>query len=490
MKKLRRSALRALSGTTGILSRLTLFIQAARQREVFSRVDNQRFVFFPYTTAGCLLQHQAFGNYLEGLGSSVAVIDVASRNQILERHLGQTPVVDGDISFPNVTSLLDYLEELVEKSSLLSRGIMDSYMRLSSPDAFGREFRVDAPFVSWAKAQVDVGRELAKGGTDFIFGDGVYLPNIAVLDAAISLGKRCWTLNPLGDFRELKPPEEYRSEIVSIENLRSLVEQEPGLLEKARRYRGLRFSGRDENDLDAMEAFRETKKKSLKKVDGKKILFLHVLRDANDIQLDDQRTAPFRNYLEWTEFALSQISSEPEAWAIRTHPSSKFYAGESEIMENLLRRHNLSSITRADAISTSQILSSGLPVFTHSGTIALEAAASGYRAFSSLKPSLQDFSIQAYSAEQYGAFMRLPYEEASPPLDSERADLACVALLILSERDRFPFSPRLGHPAKSDPLSFRISELKQIVDLLWISLRTHPFEIFGKSAETLFRRSE
>jgi hypothetical protein len=93
---------------------------------------------------------------------------------------------------------------------------------------------------------------------------------------------------------------------------------------------------------------------------------------SDDIVLND--------YFLWTREMFKIISKDPSHWYIKIHPASKLYPKDFDLINRLMAKFDIpKEIIIPEEISTLQVLRSKAPIFTHSGTIALESAALGQR---------------------------------------------------------------------------------------------------------------
>lgn len=251
---------------------------------------------------------------------------------------------------------------------------------------------------------------------------------------------------------------------------------------------GRRFGGGLRADSDSRNAHGGKQKLSVIET-GKKVLFLHAFRDANSVPIEADsfsKNLLFTNYFEWADFCFRVISEEPNSWLIRQHPSSRFYPGDAEILERLLDRHGLEkSVLMSNAIPTSEIIASRAPVFTHSGTIALETAYSGYRAIVCSTIFPEPLVDRARNTAELEHKMLRPYEEGRKRIDARKLRLAAGALLM--ER-QVPTGTTLTatppQPSRTSPVSYQISSAKQQVSLVgklfFPSERSHLREVANK----------
>lgn len=160
---------------------------------------------------------------------------------------------------------------------------------------------------------------------------------------------------------------------------------------------------------------------------------MHAFRDASDFSVSSGGSpwqVSLRTYSEWADFCLSEIAKDKENWAIRPRPSGWGYPGDTEIFRGLMTKHGLQGITSANGVSVRAILEARLPVFSPSGTVALEAAAFEYKAFVASNLFPDTFAVRAKSPGEYGRNLKLQFEEARILISNESHIEAAKFLLI------------------------------------------------------------
>lgn len=105
-------------------------------------------------------------------------------------------------------------------------------------------------------------------------------------------------------------------------------------------------------------------------------IFLHVFRDSPFHSIDRHRL--FIDYVDWIRHTLNIIRSTPTKWALKLHPSAKFW-GENQyhIINKIIAGVELGDNILIDnrSIPSVAILNKLNKVITYNGTVALEAIA-------------------------------------------------------------------------------------------------------------------
>lgn len=425
--------------------------------------------FFPYGTRACQLQHAMFGAYLSSRGAVVRQVDSLERRQQVDQIFREKAVnsdFTGEKRFRSVPELMDYLQGLGNGDAFIARGIVDSYLKMGTIDEISTRLAVSANFENWVLSQIEYGKNVASMIDGVICGDSSYLPNRSILGACISSGKPAWVLNPSGLWKKIELDSDEVFSRLLIEDIEKRA-QEAAESKSARTGsnwpRPRKVMSQDERNASLGDASIPNS------LIGRKVVFLHIFRDANGMPLTSEegnRVALFRSYLEWADALFSQISIDPESWAYREHPSSHYYPGDREILLNLLRRHGLQNLQNANGVAVGAILSRKLPVYTHSGSIVLEAAVAGYKAHTCSLLYPEEFSKPSLTHEAFLSAVSLPFSEAVEEIrPANYRHLAKLAQSHRKHQETFPLLPSKGEPNRDSPLHFLASDISQLGSL-------------------------
>jgi hypothetical protein len=113
-------------------------------------------------------------------------------------------------------------------------------------------------------------------------------------------------------------------------------------------------------------------------------IFLHCVRDAAQDPINRDRLAEVEggDLFQWTLGVLGAAARDPGSWLIKPHPSMDHYPGERAIVKRAILSLGLEQRSLVRAPSRQQVIDNRLRVLTHTGTVALECAASGFKAMS------------------------------------------------------------------------------------------------------------
>lgn len=342
----------------------------------------------PFSTPACMIQHEFIAKYLSQLGAKCTLAPLAGAFP----NLAQSPTPDDWLEFPDTTALFDFLEERL-KNPFYSIGIIDSVLRTASPEDILGSPRLSAGWVLQMEGLPELAEVLVERYRTIVLGDDCYAEGRALSSAITSRGKNGWVINPGKNFRKIEPPQDLTSEI---------------------------RQNRPNNGPSSERLFKRKRVAIAKNLGNppaisksavKKVLFLHVLTDAN--QTDLNHTHPtFRTYLEWTRFTLEVIQAQRGEWIIKPHPDAKRYPNESRLLEMVFRDAGLSVDLLDKAPTKREIFEAEWPIYTHSGTITWEAALLGRRVFACSAVAPADLSIQALSPDAWTEALRMNPEDA------------------------------------------------------------------------------
>lgn len=333
-------------------------------------------LFMPYLSADCIALHSAVAESLQrnGLASSaVCVVDPKSLgNQRNDRVPSAASAYYGD--------RISELADLAGDSHDIARGYVDQYRRTVPVDAFFDRRPLDATFVSNLLSLTTFARNAVSRAKVLVLPDLAYALNRSVAEFARQQGKRLFLLNPHGRFREvnLRAPfamESDLSELFSSQLVRQLDES------RAPAHQPIGdTSSRDWNVQAAMESANG----ELEIASECTTIFLHCVRDAGQDPISRDRLAEVDggDLFQWTLGVLGAAARDPGSWLIKPHPSMDHYPGERAIVKRAISALGLEQRSLVRGPSRQQVIDNRLRVLTHTGTIALECAASGFKAMS------------------------------------------------------------------------------------------------------------
>lgn len=420
------------------------------QEEPTARL-NGTFLLFPHGDSGNRLLHGLFAETLTLRGVPAEVVGGKPRWTSEWKDSGEyLGLPKADKHFDSFVEAIDYLESLAAGDPTLARGIIDEFMHRCPTDFFDGKYVIGYDFIEKTSLDVHSAQRAVADASGVVIGESAYVYNRALVSAAEKRRVPLWVLNTGGKWARTDSIRDEVFSPISFTEILERLEREPDLLARAKSYIDERFAGLSKLDLDSSNAFSGSGlPEGLR---GKKILALHAFRDASHLPMGGSgpsRESWFRTFFEWADFVFSQISQSADEWAIRVHPSARFYRGDSEILESLLMRHGLRNIDRADGVSTAAILENHLPVYTHNGTISAETAIFGYRSFVCANLYPEEITVFTRTKEELSAALALPFEEATPPIDPN----VTIDQLIVLLYDRFHLPLRQLRPPVGDDRS-------------------------------------
>lgn len=236
------------------------------------------------------------------------------------------------------------------------------------------------------------------------------------------------------------------------------------MLRDAEFYKYQRFAGKG-RDMDSQAAYKSGG--DFYNFELRKVLFLHAVRDANN--LTSLKTGIFNTYFEWIEFMAEAIAeNNPDGWYIKLHPSSSLYENDEDIVRTVLSRYGLEEKVSELIPQTKVILDMKMPVFTHSGTIALETAALGYKSIvvGSRYANKLVKKVLTYE-ELYSLVAETNNQNLIEPVS---ADISKAATIILyndfGQNTAFDVSPNQSVLPSIDPIYSAINNFKSAVSLI------------------------
>lgn len=448
----------------------------------------------PYDTPACVIQHQAFAVILRGLTrkSRIRVLHPKVAKRQIEFAKERTLLPEADLAFQTFSDLLDYLFKFANSDLEVARGVIDQFTRTCAVSAFFGPHLIPREFLVQISAEILVADLVSPRSGVLLLADRTYAFNCALVSNGRKNRSRIWVVNPDGQLSQGSSSGSHHRFLQTLEDADLSVASNSELVAAAGAYFEDRFYGSEDVDFDSGNGA-----KGLDKIpaglEQKKILCLHAFRDASDFPISGGGSPwqfVFRTYFEWADFCLSKIAEDKENWAIRPHPSGWGYPGDTEIFRGLLTKHGLQDITFADDVSIRSILEARLPVYTHSGTVALEAAAFGYRAFVASNRFPDALTVRAKTPEEYGTNLKLQFEEARILISNESRSEASKVLLFRSLKNRsLGFVPEPRQPSRFSELAFQRDLVMQSMSLSTMLLRRRGLEKLRKDAEFILAQT-
>ena len=428
----------------------------------------------PYGTPACRFQHHFLAQFLEKGGTAAKVVtEPISTDSSFWKHDKK-----GDV-FESFEELIEAIAATCKQDQVLAVGAIDEFLRDCDIETFFGHYRLPARYLDEINRVTSEARRIISGYSGLVVADSAYLANRALISAALTEGMPVRVFNPDGDwvcFSD-KEDEVYRDHASKFRERGG--EEYREALSRAESYLNLRFSGQ-QTDLDSPAVF--ASRSDLKVAVPKKVLFLHVFRDANQIPRDERGTAQklFGSYFEWADFCLREISKNPSDWLIRVHPSARHFDGEDEIISRLLEKHGIDAKLLDGGPSAIEILEKRWPVYTHSGTIALETAVFGFRSVVSSSRHLEQLVRRVADKESLAKALAEPPRFVARELVDEQVDIAKILLYLNYKHDYPELGPKQPQPNRSSETKFYFSLWLQLFSLMGRYLR-RPTQVVMKS---------
>jgi hypothetical protein len=330
-------------------------------------------------------------------------IDCELQYKIIERYLIRNTDIKFTINyvkpikFPrglkvnDDTVLLSYEEKLERLCKIVGasnfdiiRGVIDEYRSKCTIEELFEKSTINSNLIHELLLKIEIAKKITDENMIFILPDIAYTKSRSIKHFAKIQEKKVIIINPYGEVRDIsnyKPldPDPSEEEILSLKNR---LDDDFDIENAAFDYVRKRINGEIVHDIDAQRAFITGEPETSLKFADKKILFLHCIADSANVPVEITLSdgIVLNDYFLWTKDMLEIISRDPNQWLIKIHPASKLYPKDISLIERLMKMYEIpNEVIIPDGISTLQVLISKAPIFTHSGTIALESAALGQR---------------------------------------------------------------------------------------------------------------
>ena len=408
-----------------------------------------------YPTPACVLQHRILGEHLTVQGARVTRFE---RLRVLGPQSKWWASSEEGRHFESFGSAVSYLLSESSVDYHFQRGVLDEFLRRAPRSWLLEDFFVPDAFLDAARATRAEAQVLLQNCAAVVLAESSYLTKRALLSVAREKGIPCWVFSPKGDWLRIDDSQDEDSVDDIYTKTSALLASDPELAKKAGTYLEKRFNGRTSGDFDAPLVYGRAGHSGTP-LESRKILFMHVLRDANQLPLRKMSEAPFMpSYLEWTDVAFREIAKNPLDWWIKPHPARVGRPDELALLHALLEKNGVPPDIVREDIDTAEVLKRRLPIYTHSGTIALEAASVGYRAHVCSSKVPQEISWQSLDLESIEDSYGLDFVAASGGvLDPVQRELASVMLYLKFSRPAAGLSPRISFLDRSTRSKFKKS---------------------------------
>jgi hypothetical protein len=346
-------------------------------------------MFLPYDSIDCIMQHLAAARAVERLGLTTRVviprriIDRMESRPSLKRSAADQPL--------NYDDRIFQLNEWAQGSADIARGFVDEYRRTCDVDAFFDVRPLERFIALRLFGAQEVAEACVNNAAVLVLPDLAYAFNRSISAFSRDANRQLFILNPHGRFRQVDLRGDFAYEepwlathswpegSIDLRRVQPLADR----FVEARRVNG----GQRDWNLRLAE-IEDSRVKSSHNHGA--VVFMHCIRDAEQVPLrfNEQEWIYAPDLFCWTR-SITRIASEnPASWSLRPHPASRHYEGEAAILGRLFSEAGLIEKLGGSGPSRASVLSNRLPVLTHSGTIALECAAEGFKSFttSSLLP--------------------------------------------------------------------------------------------------------
>lgn len=453
----------------------------------------------PYETTDCILQYLYLAINFSKLGAGVSLrlpnpkLNIASINlfllsRVLHIKIKQTfstkmylPISETekldeskfiDNSPRNFSQQVEFIKLVLNRNHIALPAI-DSFIGSCKLKQFFEQDILDENFIS----SLIIAKKFIESSSYNINSekyDYIFVPDTAYLDNSIyrylneTSDTKFRILNPNGCYFSLfKNESEYEVSDRRLDEVLNTIDERG--FTRAASYLTLRLKGKGK-DFDSKSAYKGSETDQFSGA-PKKVLFLHAIRDANNLYRSDSSVLnPFNSYFEWADFMMKSISSasNQREWYIKIHPSSSLYENDEEIIKKLLSKYGLEEELYKHIPSTRNILAEKMPVFTHSGTIALETAAIGYKSIV-IGSRYSDKLVRKVRTheELYDLIIESSNDKLVEIL-SEELSKAAVTILYndFGKYDALALSPSKAVLPNTDPLSFSISNFTSLLSLI------------------------
>ncbi len=326
--------------------------------------SSSKLLFAPYGSLDCLLLHRFFRNSLSKRVKSTKLFinnESIDFNKFLTKR--KSP---NEIDNYTHSNFQNELKNLCEKHNLIEiyLPLLDSIESILDYSQFFEELLIDENLFFEIHKLINRCKKLANEFDILFLADSAYLTNAILKQTFIRNNRKVYFLNPDGFLLKYcgkNCTEYYYCDNNSQINLKS---------KEINKYTTISRVKHD-STFSLGEAINTGK--------IKKVLYAHILRDAKMMNPDQNQI--FCNSIDWFEFMLAEISRRDDwnNWYLKIHPYSIMYKNEKELFDQYMLKYKVPEKVYKFCPDKNQILSTGMLIYTFSGTIVAESLIQGYK---------------------------------------------------------------------------------------------------------------
>lgn len=389
-------------------------------------------IFYPFESTQCI-----FFYYFMGIKNSknFAILKQSEIYQNFDKNANKYVDLSNKLKNKNIDEIFDFLVKKKIFPKLISVSILDTLIRLTSSQTITKKKRISKNFLFKIFSTVELAEKLSKISDKHFITDSSYVFNTSLKYYSKKNNKRIFYLNYNGLFFEYLKSHHVEKWINNhdLKEIKSYKLNNKKFMKNVDNYLDNYFL----NENNRLSFNLKIKNKNKNKTNQrKKILYLHCFTDNNNGTYKGDII--FYKYFDWVDTALKLISKNYSDWYIKIHPSSKFYQNDKKILNYLILKHKVPKFV-FNTPSHHEILSKKMPIFTASGTIALETASKGYKSFVYKRRYFDEISIFIKNLRDFNKYYSMKIEDIDKIniISKKTTQLAKVSLYYINNKNFF-----------------------------------------------------
>jgi len=339
-----------------------------RKDKIFNSLNsinkNSKLLFVPHGSLDCLLLHRFF---LNSISKQVSSTKLLINNQSIDFNLYiKKAALQNKLDNYTHSIFQIKLKNLCKKYNLLDfySPLLDSIERILDYTNFFEELTIDEALFLEVHQLIRKFQILSEQFDVLFLADSAYLTNAIIKKSFIRKNRAVYYLNPAGHL--LKFCGENCIEFSYCDNNSHVRSKSNEIIFSQDKLRVKKRSNLESKIERRVRA-------------NKKVLYAHVLRDAKLLRSDSNQI--FCNSIDWFEFMLGEITknNDWDNWFLKIHPDSNFYENENKLFDYYISKYKVPEEVYKNCPDKEQILSSGMVIYTFSGTIVAESMVRGHK---------------------------------------------------------------------------------------------------------------
>lgn len=393
-------------------------------------------IFYPFETTQCV-----FFYFFMGIKNSnnFAILKQSEIYKNSDKNNNKYLALSKKLENKNIDEVFNFIVKNKIFPKIISISILDTLIRVSNSQTIIKKKKINKNLLFNIFSKVELAEKLSRIAEKHFITDSSYVFNASLKYYTKKNKKKIFYLNFNGLFFEYLNYHHAEKWINNhdLKEIKSFKLNNKKMMKNVNDYIDDYFSNENQRLLFNFKLKKTEKNNKNNKIyQRKKILYLHCFTDNNNGTY--KGNIIFYKYFDWVESALKLISKNYSDWYIKIHPSSIFYHNDKKILNYLILKYKIPQFV-FNTPSHYEILSKKMPIFTASGTIALETASKGYKTFVYKRRYFNEISIFIKNLREFKKYYTMKIEDIDKIniMSKKNTQLAKISLYHINNKNLF-----------------------------------------------------